>query len=246
MPFLGISYHVRPGHEEEIADIFSERNFTRADTPVLRNENGDVVGRNLGTALFIQHDRMARIVHYEGDLRFIGPHMSGQQGVKEAERRLSRFLAVPRDTQNPEGFMRYFRNARMDKVFEREAEPRVGRFTALRYTVDPTRADEIRAVFDRHHPDGVLGYSGSSPILAEAAFLKDDALVRMIQHADGTGSDDVADYLGRTGHGPRVESDLAPYLAEPASPAGPYSEVFQARAMRILQELSVANPPALT
>jgi hypothetical protein len=244
MPFIAISYDVRPGHDDEIADIFAERSFTRADTPVLRDENGVEVGRNLATGLFIQRDVMARIVQFEGDVRYIGRHMSGQQGVKEAERRLAAYLAVPRDTQNPEGFMTYFRNARMEGLFQRETEPGPGQIAALRYTIKPQYTDQIRNVFAALHPGVRFGYTGvDSPIIAEGVFTKGSTMVRMLSYQGDI--DDVASYLTRTGQGPQAERELTPYLAEdrPAVPVQPYSEVFAARCMRTLQYLSVNQPP---
>ncbi|WP_306212586.1 SchA/CurD-like domain-containing protein [Actinoplanes sp. RD1] len=111
MPYAAITYRVKPGHEDEIAEIFA--GFRRVDTPTLRNAGGAESGRLLGTAVFIQNDLMVRVIHYDGELADVSRHMAGQQGVHSLESRLAPFLAEQRDTGSAEGFDRYFRNATM-------------------------------------------------------------------------------------------------------------------------------------
>jgi hypothetical protein len=111
MSYAAITYRVRPGHEEEIEKIFAD--FRRADSPVLRDAQGTPTGLLLGTALFIKDDVMVRLVHYDGNLADVARHMSIQDGVHEAERRLAPFLAQPRDTETPEGFITHFTGATM-------------------------------------------------------------------------------------------------------------------------------------
>jgi hypothetical protein len=114
MPYAAITYRVQPGHEDEIEKIFAE--FKRADSPVLRDAHGAPSGLLLGTALFIKDDVMVRLVHYEGELDDVARHMSTQDGVHEAERRLMPYLAQARDTETPEGFISHFSDATMHCV----------------------------------------------------------------------------------------------------------------------------------
>ncbi|MGW0520094.1 SchA/CurD-like domain-containing protein [Crossiella sp. NPDC003009] len=111
MPYAAITYRIKPGHEDEIAEVFA--GFRRVDTPVLRDDSGAEAGRLLGTAVFVKDDLLVRVIHYEGDLRLVGRHMATQQGVHELERRLAPYLREQRDTGTPEGFARYFRDASM-------------------------------------------------------------------------------------------------------------------------------------
>jgi len=111
MPFAAVTYRVKPGHEDEIAEIFQD--FKRVDTPVLPGADGQDAGRLLGTAVFIKDDVMVRVIQYEGDFSAIAGHMARQQGVHTVEQRLAPFLAEQRDTSSPEGFRTYFRNATM-------------------------------------------------------------------------------------------------------------------------------------
>ncbi|MFJ2443292.1 SchA/CurD-like domain-containing protein [Streptomyces sp. NPDC087658] len=111
MPFAAVTYRVKPGHEDEIAEIFQD--FKRVDTPVLPGADGQAAGRLLGTAVFIKDDVMVRVIQYEGEFSAIAGHMARQQGVHTVEQRLAPFLAEQRDTTTPEGFRTYFRNATM-------------------------------------------------------------------------------------------------------------------------------------
>lgn len=111
MPFAAITYRVKPGHEDEIAEIFAR--FQRVDTPDFRGDDDAQAGRLLGTAVFIKDDVMVRVIHYEGDFRAVGAHMARQRGVHLIEEKLAPYLAHERDTSSPEGFGAYFRDAVM-------------------------------------------------------------------------------------------------------------------------------------
>lgn len=114
MPYAAITYRVKPGHEDEIAEIFG--GFQRVPDAELRDEDGTVVGRLLGTGLFIKDDVMVRVIHYEGDFVAVARKMATQTGVHSAEARLAPFLAEQRDTSTPEKFRAYFRDSLMRPV----------------------------------------------------------------------------------------------------------------------------------
>ncbi|MCW2881655.1 MAG: hypothetical protein JWQ95_5755 [Sphaerisporangium sp.] len=114
MPFAAITYRVKPGHEDEIAEIFA--GFQRVDTPVMRDTGGDQAGRLLGTAVFIKDDVMVRVIHYEGEFGAVAAHMAGQRGVHLIEEKLAPYLTRQRDTSTPEAFGAYFRDAVMRNI----------------------------------------------------------------------------------------------------------------------------------
>lgn len=114
MPYAAITYRVKPGHEDEIAEIFAK--FTRVDTPDLKGADGSAAGRLLGTGVFIKDDVMVRVIHYEGDFAAVGRHMATQQGVHILEEKLQPYLAEERDTSSPAAFAAYFRNATMRSI----------------------------------------------------------------------------------------------------------------------------------
>ncbi|MFE0155622.1 SchA/CurD-like domain-containing protein [Nonomuraea sp. NPDC059007] len=111
MPYAAITYKVKPGHEDEIAEIFA--GFQRVDSPVLRDDTGRESGRLLGTAVFIKGEFMVRFIHYEGELADVARKMATHPGVHHLEGRLAPYLAEQRDTATPEGFGTYFKDAMM-------------------------------------------------------------------------------------------------------------------------------------
>ena len=114
MPYAAITYRVKPGHDDEIAEIFAA--FQRVDTPDYADEQGDSSGRLLGTGVFIKDDVMVRVIHYEGEFAAVGRHMGAQKGVHILESKLAPYLAEERETASAEGFAEYFRNALMRSV----------------------------------------------------------------------------------------------------------------------------------
>jgi len=111
MPYAAITYRVKPGHEDEIAEIFAK--FQRVNRPEYQGDNGEQAGRLLGTAVFIKDDVVVRVIHYEGEFAAIGKHMGAQKGVHLIEDALAPFLAEQRDTTTKEGWGSYFKDATM-------------------------------------------------------------------------------------------------------------------------------------
>ncbi|MEV5708049.1 SchA/CurD-like domain-containing protein [Actinoallomurus sp. NPDC052274] len=116
MPYAAIRYRVKPGCEDELAEIFD--GFQRVDSPVLRDENGEPAGRLLGTAVFVKDDILVRIIHYEGDFFAIARHMGAQQGVHQTEERLAPYLTHRAPARTPEEFRATFQEALMRSVSE--------------------------------------------------------------------------------------------------------------------------------
>lgn len=116
MPYAAITYRVKPGHEDEIAEIFA--GFQRVDTPRFKAPDGTAAGRLLGTGVFIKDDVLVRVIHYEGDFAAVGRHMAAQQGVHTLEKELAPYLLEQRttDTGTPEGFAAHFREATMRTI----------------------------------------------------------------------------------------------------------------------------------
>jgi hypothetical protein len=111
MPYAAISYRIKPGFEDEIAELFAR--FQRVDRPEFAGPAGTAAGQLLGTAVFVQDDVLVRVIHYDGDFAAIAPHMAAQRGVHSLEAALAPYLARPRDTSSAEAFGAYFRDATM-------------------------------------------------------------------------------------------------------------------------------------
>jgi hypothetical protein len=116
MPYAAITYRMKPGHEDEIAEVFSR--FQRVDRPDFTDEDGNAAGKLLGTVVFLKDDVLVRVVHYEGDFAWVGRHMAKQKGVHLIEQELQPLLAERRDTESEKDFGAYFRNATMRVISE--------------------------------------------------------------------------------------------------------------------------------
>jgi hypothetical protein len=242
MTFAAITYPVASGHEEEIADIFSRRNFKRASTPVLRNDAGRRVGMLLGTGLFLRHDRMVRIIQFHGEVADVARHMAMQEGVQEAERRLAPLLREPRDTTTVEGFLAYFSRSMMRCVAQSVVADRPigGLFATCATVAGQDGAHELDVLLKE-----VVGEQWSavgSPVTATAAFRHGSTLLRIVQYEDGT----WADALGALAADAGVvagERRIAAHLEPGHGPAGAgdFAAALEAGAMRCLSRLSIAG-----
>lgn len=106
MPFAAITYDIKPGFDNEIAEIFA--NFRRVGSSKIEAEQGEPESRILATAVFIRDATMVRVIEYEGDVDAIARHMATQPGVREVEEKLAPYIAKPRETDTVEGFLGVF------------------------------------------------------------------------------------------------------------------------------------------
>ncbi|HEX8780806.1 MAG TPA: SchA/CurD-like domain-containing protein [Nocardioides sp.] len=111
MPYAALTFRVKPGHDDEIAEIFARQQ--RVDSSGLRDDGGEESGRLLGTAVFIKDGLIVRIIHYEGDLADVARKMADQGNVQCLERSLAPYLTQDRDTSTAAGFAEHFRSATM-------------------------------------------------------------------------------------------------------------------------------------
>jgi hypothetical protein len=235
MPFAGITYRVKPGFEDEIAWVFAPENFTRVDSPILRDPDGEEVGYLTCTGLFIQDDTMVRVIQHDGGtVGDIRRHMSVQEGVHEAERQVMPYLAAPRDTETPEGFIAHFDRSAMTvlDVAQVDNRPAAG-LLALRYRIRPTAHAELaRACATAPHR---LPVTPDGPVIARLLLAKDDTVVRVLQY-EGT-AEETLEYLGTVPYVAATDAWLGPYGAAP----GPDLVAHLARhRMRCISHLSAA------
>lgn len=109
-------YPLKPGSEDTVKELF--RRSGRPDFDV-RDDDGRVVGRLLGTMAFVGKEMAVRVIEVEGPLPVVAGHMSRQPQVKEFERQLEEHLAKPRDMVTPEGAREFFREAALQCVLSR-------------------------------------------------------------------------------------------------------------------------------
>ncbi|MCF6470013.1 SchA/CurD [Nonomuraea sp. MG754425] len=111
MPFTAITYDIKGGCEDEVAEVFD--NFRRPSGNVVPGTDGAQAGRILATAVFIRDSTLVRFIEYEGDLDAVIRFMAAQPGVSEVERKLAPYLNNPRDTGTVDGFLRTFRASQL-------------------------------------------------------------------------------------------------------------------------------------
>lgn len=109
MPFAAITYDIKAGHEDEIAEVF--RNFRRPTSRIVPDATGRPAAQIYATAVFIRDGLLVRFIEYDGDLDAVARHMATQPGVREVERTLAPYLNNPRDTDTVEGFVRTFKSS---------------------------------------------------------------------------------------------------------------------------------------
>lgn len=121
MPFVALTYDIKPGFEDELAEVFGH--FRPVGSSAVPNASGEQAGRILATAVFIRDATLVRFIEYEGDLDAVARHMAMQPGVREVERKLKPYLSKPRDTDTVEGFVATFKRS-MLRCLSQLAVPR--------------------------------------------------------------------------------------------------------------------------
>jgi hypothetical protein len=239
MPFAGITYKVKPGFDDEIAWIFSPENFTRVDSPILRDPDGAEIGYLTCTGLFIQDDTMIRVIQHDGGcLADIRRHMSVQDGVHDAERQLVPYLAAARDTSTPEGFMAHFDRSTMTVLDLQQVDNRpAAGLIALRYRIRPTPAIELARAYAAA-PQRLALLPGG-PVVAVLLLAKDDTVVRVLQYEDHT-AEEVIEYLRALPPDAATDAWLAPFTDEPDAQLDDVRAHVDRHRMRCVSHLSAA------
>jgi hypothetical protein len=116
MAWHALHYPLKPGSEPAVAELFRSSGRPSFD---VTDERGQVVGRLLGTMVFVGRGTAVRILEVEGPLPLVAAHMSRQEEVRRFERELEQHLAEPRDMTTPDGAREFFRRAGMECVLDR-------------------------------------------------------------------------------------------------------------------------------
>ncbi|MEU8530277.1 MULTISPECIES: SchA/CurD-like domain-containing protein [Streptomyces] len=242
MPLDAITYRVRPGHEDELTEVFSPHNFTRVDSPVIKDDAGTTVGMLLGTGLFAQGDTVIRVIHHDGvSVARVARHMSVQSGVHQAERAILPYLAEARDTETPEGFRAHFHRSLMTVLEQHSPDERPAAGTvALRHPLRRGAGAELAQARATANRRASLPLSDDHPtIVRTALFLHADTLVRVVQY-DGHPYD-VVGFLTDRCFGQDADAWLEPYLEQSERPTHPdaYLALVHEQAMVSISHMSV-------
>jgi SchA/CurD like domain len=109
-------YPLTAGSEEEVKRLFRESGRPQFD---VRNDDGEIAGRLLGTLAFVGKEMAVRVIEVDGSLPMVAAHMSRQPEVREFERQLEQHLSKPRDMLTPEGARQFFQEAALECVLSR-------------------------------------------------------------------------------------------------------------------------------
>jgi hypothetical protein len=110
---------VRPGTEEQVKEIF--RNYGRPD-PIVRDKDGNVTGKLLGTQVFIKGNVVVRVMEVEGSLAAVSSHLGRQPAVQEVEAKLDEVIEDPRDMSTQEGATKFFMDKSMECLVARKMD----------------------------------------------------------------------------------------------------------------------------
>ncbi|HUY45935.1 MAG TPA: SchA/CurD-like domain-containing protein [Streptosporangiaceae bacterium] len=109
-------YPLKAGSEETVKELFRRSKRPQFD---VRDAEGNIVGRLLGTMAFVGKEMAVRVIEVDGPLPLVAAHMSRQAEVREFEDQLEEHLTVPRDMRSPEGARQFFRDAALECVLSR-------------------------------------------------------------------------------------------------------------------------------
>lgn len=107
---------VKPEAVEQVKELF--RDYGRPDHEV-KDEDGNVRGRLLGTQVFMKGNTVVRVIEVEGDFVAVAQHMGRQPAIQELEAALDPLLEEPRDMSTPEGARDFFLKSAMECVADR-------------------------------------------------------------------------------------------------------------------------------
>ena len=116
---FALMWTVRPGTEEQVKEIF--RNYGRPD-PVVRDKDGNVTGKLLGTQVFIKGNVVVRVMEVEGSMAAVSSHLGRQPAVQEVEAKLDEVIEDARDMSTQEGATKFFMDKSMECLVARKMD----------------------------------------------------------------------------------------------------------------------------
>jgi len=220
MTFAAISYKVKPGSEDEIAEALASADAERAGS-------AGPDGALISTALFFHDDTVVTVVQL-GDDPADPADLDGHKYILQTEERLAPYVLGERGT--------------MRRIQQRLIADRPARqLAAMRHTIKPGSADAIAEVFANTKPAGGRpGPGGGAPgpggpgggngapgggnggpgggnggpglIEAVALFVHEQTMVRVVQYNGELA--DIAAFMRDWGARSNLESLLDPYMDE--------------------------------
>ncbi len=112
-------WEIKPGSEDAVRELF--KNYERPD-PIVKDEDGNVKGRLVGTQVFLKGTTVVRVMEIEGFLPDVAAHLGRQPAIQELELKLDEHLAEPRDMTDPEGARKFFISTMMETLLARRED----------------------------------------------------------------------------------------------------------------------------
>jgi hypothetical protein len=113
MERFALFFTIKPGKEEEVAEIF--RNYGRPSAQASSET------RLISTTVFMKDNIVVRVFDIDGSLEDAMAFLPQQEAIRKVEEKLNPLLENPHNFANPEDARRFFQRALMDRVTHRVA-----------------------------------------------------------------------------------------------------------------------------
>ncbi len=168
-----ITFTVKPGSEEKVAEILAGYTSPRAKV--------DETTRLRRTSLFMHGNRVVRAVEVEGELVKALRHVAAQPEVRAVEEAINPYLEQERELGDPRSARDFFARAALPAVHHvGPREPAKGKLHryAVSYPVKPDCGQAV-AKFLGHHDEAAAG-DPKNPVAGSTLFLREDIVVRLV------------------------------------------------------------------
>jgi len=116
--YYALMWDIKEGSQDTVRELF--HNYGRPD-PVIRDDDGNEIGRLLGTQVFMRGTTIVRVVEAEAPSFIdVAKHMRQQKAIQDLEDQLDEHLAEPRDMSTPEGARDFFLKCAMECLVSRK------------------------------------------------------------------------------------------------------------------------------
>ncbi len=247
MRFSAMSFSVKPGNEERIAEVFAASGFDDAFTTA--DGGSGPAGPIQAAGVFVQDGSLVIAFEHDGDYSDIARYLSTRGEIGQVVEGIRPYLSTPSEAGDTL-LSRLTRNE-MLCIQQRAIEERPGaQISALRYKVKPGHAQDIADVFKNVQAEARPTLRDTTGreigvILVVALFVKDGDMIRVVQH-DGELSD-VAQYMAKRPARPEMERALEPYMDEERDVSTPdrFLKQFAKNTMRRVAFYSAEPQPAV-
>jgi heme-degrading monooxygenase HmoA len=167
-----ITFTVKPGSEQAVAEILSGYTSPQADVA-----GG---GRLRRTSLYMHGNRVVRAVEVEGELVRALRHVAAQREVREVEEAINPYLEQDRDLRDPRSARDFFARAALPAVHHVGSRGAGGQFErhAFFYPVKPDCGQAVAKMLGQLDEKAVG--NPDSPVAHSTVFLRGDTVVRVV------------------------------------------------------------------